>query len=250
MSTWLITGANRGIGLEFARQIAARGDEVIAVCRTRSQELSSLNVYVVDGIDVTSDKAASTIEAALGSRRIDVLVHNAGLLVPDDLDSFDVESIRKQYEVNAIAPLRLTRALLPRLGRGSKVALVSSRAGSIGDNGSGGLYGYRMSKAALNMAGVSLGRDLAPKGIFVALLHPGFIGNATVRSPWTRRSEPTERCSPRAMRRAQPSRTCAQCRRCLAAQTTESSAQAPKRKSGRRRVHLFSASPSPLQRSI
>lgn len=175
MATWVVTGANRGIGLEMCRQLAARGEEVLAVCRTPSKELSSLKVRVVDGVDVTADTAASAIESALGAGRIDVLVNNAGVLVPGGLDALDAEAMRKQYEVNAIAPLRLTKALLPKLGAGSKVALVSSRAGSIGDNGSGGLYGYRMSKAALNMAGVSLARDLAPRGIHVAILHPGFI---------------------------------------------------------------------------
>lgn len=175
MTTWVVTGANRGIGLEMCRQLAARGDEVLAVCRTPSKELSALKVRVVDGVDVTADAAASSIEAALGAARIDVLVNNAGVLVPGGLDALDADAMRKQYEVNAIAPLRLTKALLPKLGAGAKVALVSSRAGSIGDNGSGGLYGYRMSKAALNMAGVSLARDLAPKGVHVAILHPGFI---------------------------------------------------------------------------
>lgn len=177
MATWVVTGANRGIGLELARQIAARGDDVFAVCRSSSKELDALgaNVKIVDGVDVTRSDAGATIAAALGERTIDVLLNNAGVLVPGGLDSLDAETLRKQYEVNAIGPLLLTKALLPKLGKGSKVALVSSRAGSIGDNGSGGLYGYRMSKAALNMAGISLARDLAPKGIAVAILHPGFI---------------------------------------------------------------------------
>ena len=175
MSTWVVTGANRGIGLEICAQLKARGDDVLAVCRKSSTELDALGVKVVAGVDTTSADAPELVMKALGDRSIDVLVNNAGLLVPDALGAFDVESMRKQYEVNTLAPLRLTAGLLPRLRAGSKVALVSSRAGSIADNGSGGLYGYRRSKAALNMAGVSLARDLAPKNVMVVLLHPGFI---------------------------------------------------------------------------
>lgn len=177
MGTWVVTGANRGIGLEICRQLEARGEDVVAACRTRSPELDGLGVTVVAGVEMTSDAAAVAIDSALGdkSKRIDVLVHNAGVLVPDALEMLDFEAIKKQLDVNALGPLRLTKGLLSRLGKGSKVALVSSRAGSIGDNGSGGLYGYRMSKAALNMAGMSLARDLAPRGVMVVMLHPGFI---------------------------------------------------------------------------
>lgn len=180
MGTWVVTGANRGIGLEICRQLKQRGEDVVAACRTRSPELDGLGVTVVSGVEMTSDAAASAIDDALGdkSKRIDVLLHNAGVLVPDALETLDFEAIKKQLDVNALGPLRLTKGLLSRLGKGSKVALVSSRAGSIGDNGSGGLYGYRMSKAALNMAGMSLARDLAPRGIMVVMLHPGFIRTA------------------------------------------------------------------------
>lgn len=177
MANWVVTGANRGIGLEVARQLAARGDQVFAACRSSSKELDGIGkgVKVVTGVDVTSPDAAGVIRAALGDARIDVLLNNAGVLVPGNLESFDVGVIEKQLQVNAVGPLRLTKDLLDKLGSGSKIGFVSSRAGSIGDNGSGGLYGYRMSKAALNMAAVSLARDLAPKGVLVAILHPGFI---------------------------------------------------------------------------
>lgn len=178
MGTWVVTGANRGIGLELCRQLKQRGEDVVAACRTSSPELDGLGLTVVSGVELTSDAAAAAIEGALGDKKIDVLLHNAGMLVPDALEMLDFEAVKKQLEVNAIGPLRLTRGLLSRLGKGSKVALVSSRAGSIGDNGSGGLYGYRMSKAALNMAGVSLARDLAPRGVMVVILHPGFIRTA------------------------------------------------------------------------
>jgi NAD(P)-dependent dehydrogenase (short-subunit alcohol dehydrogenase family) len=93
----------------------------------------------------------------------------------DTLDALDVEGMREQFEVNALGPLRVTAALLGSLGEGSKVAIITSRMGSVADNTSGKMYGYRMSKAAVNMAGVSLARDLAPRGIAVALLHPGMV---------------------------------------------------------------------------
>lgn len=175
MALWVVTGANRGIGLELCRQIKARGDEVIAACRTGSKELAELGVKVVEGVDVTDDAGHAALAKATEGRTIDVLVHNAGILIPDALDALDPDAVRRSFEVNALGPLRLTKALLPRLAKGSKLALVTSRMGSLADNGSGGMYAYRMSKAALNMAGVSLARDLAPKGVSVVILHPGFI---------------------------------------------------------------------------
>jgi NAD(P)-dependent dehydrogenase (short-subunit alcohol dehydrogenase family) len=103
-------------------------------------------------------------------------VNNAGILVwGDQLGGLNVEGIRKQFEVNALAPLRLTDALRDRLPKGAKVALITSRMGSIDDNTSGARYGYRMSKAALNMAGKSLAVDLKPRGVAVAILHPGMV---------------------------------------------------------------------------
>ena len=97
-------------------------------------------------------------------QRIDVLVNNAGILARDSLDDLDFDGMRRQFEVNALGPLRVTHALLPNLGAGSKVVIITSRMGSIADNGSGGYYGYRMSKAAVNIAGVSLARDLRERG--------------------------------------------------------------------------------------
>jgi NAD(P)-dependent dehydrogenase (short-subunit alcohol dehydrogenase family) len=109
---------------------------------------------------------------------IDLLVNNAGVLSVETLTSLDLDAVRRQLEVNAIAPLRVTHALLPRLASGAKIGIVTSRMGSIGDNGSGSYYGYRMSKAAVNAAGVSLARDLKGRGIAVILLHPGMVKTA------------------------------------------------------------------------
>lgn len=174
MAIVLITGANRGIGLELTKQLHARNDHVVAVCRKSSEALEATGVQVEAGIDVTTD-GAERLPIRLGSTKLDVVIHNAGLLVPDGLESFDLDAIRKQLEVNTLGPLRVTRALLPNLAKGAKIAILTSRMGSVTDNSSGGMYGYRMSKAALNMVGVSLSLDLKHRGVAVGLLHPGFV---------------------------------------------------------------------------
>jgi len=174
MATALITGAARGIGLEMARQLQARGDHVLAACRRASAPLTALGAEIIEGVDVATDAGIETLRRAVDGP-LDLLVNNAGILERDGFESFEPEALRRHFEVNSVAPLRVTRALRPRLKSGAKVALITSLMGSIGDNGSGGYYAYRMSKAALNMAGVSLARDLAPSGIHVALLHPGMV---------------------------------------------------------------------------
>ena len=175
MGVAVVTGANRGIGLELARQLGARGTNVVGVCRRSSPQLDALGVRVESGIDVTVPAAWSELARRLAHDDIDLLIQNAGMLAGDSLDDVEVDDVRAQLELNAIAPLFLTRALAPRLHAGAKVALITSRMGSIGDNGSGRYYGYRMSKAALNAAGVSLAHDLEPRGIAVVLLHPGSV---------------------------------------------------------------------------
>lgn len=175
MATYVVTGTNRGIGYEYCRQLQARGDTVIAVCRTASEELKQLGVQVEEGIDITSDASVAELRTRLGNRAIDVLINNAGILKRVTLENLDFSSIREQFEVNALGPLRVTHALLPNLKTGSKIVLMTSRMGSIGDNTSGSSYGYRMSKVALSMAGKSLAHDLKSRGIAVAILHPGLV---------------------------------------------------------------------------
>jgi NAD(P)-dependent dehydrogenase (short-subunit alcohol dehydrogenase family) len=176
MSLAIVTGANRGIGLALTGALAARGATVIAACRSDSPGLTKLGVEVVDGVDVTSHTGVQRLARAVGDRSIDLLINNAGILLwGDQLDSLDFEGIRKQFEVNALGPLRVTAALRSRLRKGAKVGLITSRMGSIDDNTSGGSYGYRMSKAALNMAGKSLALDLRPVEVAVAILHPGMV---------------------------------------------------------------------------
>ena len=175
MSTHLITGANRGIGLEFCRQLAARGDDVIAACRESSPELDGLGVRVETGMDVADAAAVDDLAGRLAGTQLSTLVCNAGILKRIGLDELDYESIRRQFEVNAMGTVRTVEAFLGNLGKGSKIGIISSLMGSMADNGSGGHYGYRMSKAAVNAAGVSLAADLRPRGIPVAILHPGLV---------------------------------------------------------------------------
>jgi len=173
--TALVTGANRGIGLALCRQLKEGGRQVIAVSRRSSPELDALGVRVEAGVDVTSDGDVLALARRLDGVVLDELWCNAGILIADDLESARLDDVRAQLEVNAIAPLRVVKALRGTLRRGSKIALTTSRMGSIADNGSGAYYGYRMSKAALNAAGMSLARDLREAGIAVAILHPGFV---------------------------------------------------------------------------
>lgn len=175
MATYLVTGANRGIGYEYCRQLQARGHTVIAVCRSASEELQQLEVGIEEGVDMTSDDSVANLRSRLQGTAIDVLINNAGILKRVTLEDLDFASIREQFEVNALGPLRLTHALLPNLKAGSKVVMMTSRMGSIADNTSGSSYGYRMSKVALSMAGKSLAQDLKPRGIAVAILHPGLV---------------------------------------------------------------------------
>ncbi len=175
MATVLVTGGNRGIGLELCRQLAARGDDVIAACRVSSSELEASGAEVHESVEVTDDAAVAKLETALEGRAIDVLINCAGILTRESLDELDFDQIRRQFEVNAIGPLRVTAALLSNLGEGAKVAIITSRMGSVEDNTSGGRYGYRMSKAAVNMVGRSLAHDLNERGIAVILLHPGMV---------------------------------------------------------------------------
>ncbi|WP_431025261.1 SDR family oxidoreductase [Halomonas sp. H5] len=177
-STVLITGANRGVGLALARHYHAAGWAVIGVCRSCGEaaaELGEIAETLIEGIDVTRPEDVTRLQRELVGRRLDLLINNAGLLKDEALGSIDFDSIREQMEINAYAPLRVSEALLGNLGEGAKIANITSRMGSIADNDSGGRYGYRASKAALNAFGKSLAVDLKPRGIAVAQIHPGYV---------------------------------------------------------------------------
>lgn len=175
MALYVITGANRGIGLEWCRQVAARGDEVVAVCRQASPDLAALNVEVVTGVDLLQPDTLQHLVQAVGKRNVDVLINNAGVWHSSKLGEVDYAGMTTCFEVNTLGPLRVTEALLSNLRAGSKIGVVSSRMGSIEDNTSGGTYAYRVSKTAVNAVAKSLAIDLAPQDIAVAILHPGWV---------------------------------------------------------------------------
>ena len=178
MADIAVLGSNRGIGLEMVRQLSQRGDHVHAACRSSSPELDSLSadgVRVHSEIDITDKTALARFATALGPESLDCLVVMAGILERVGLERLDTEAIRRQFEVNALGPLQAVYALQVCLREGAKIGLVTSRMGSIADNTSGSSYGYRMSKAALNMAGKSLAIDLADRNVSVVLLHPGYV---------------------------------------------------------------------------
>lgn len=171
----VITGANRGIGLALVKQYVAQGHTVFATCRNSSDELNASGAKVIDNVDLSKPETLADVLSDLLNVQIDVLINNAGVLGIESLQDWDPATIDYQFRVNALGSLLVTQTLLPALTQGSKVAMISSRMGSMTDNGSGGYYGYRMSKAALNAAGVSLAKDLNPQGIAVGLFHPGFV---------------------------------------------------------------------------
>ncbi len=180
MATVLITGANRGIGLAFAHHYLQQGDHVIATCRHSSTELEHTEAEIINGIDVSHPEAINQLKQQLQDVTIDILINNAGIFLNETLGDMDFEQIEQQIRINAIAPLRVVEALQENLATGSKIALITSRMGSIKDNSSGAYYGYRMSKAALNAAGKSLAVDLQPRKISVAILHPGMVSTAMI----------------------------------------------------------------------
>lgn len=181
MPTLLITGSNRGLGLEFVRQYAAEGWRVYACCRApaSASELNALasETVTVHALDVGDFGAIEALAEELQGVAIDVLINNAGVFGDGSpLGSIDYEVFRKTLEVNTLAPLRMTECFLPHLEKGSlkKIAHVTSRMGSIADNTSGGRYAYRSSKAALNMVNKSLSQDLGSRATTV-VLHPGWV---------------------------------------------------------------------------
>ena len=190
MSTYLITGSNRGIGLELCNQIHNRGDEVIATCRRASPELINLGVRIEENIDISSEEAITDLAKKLSGVNLDCIIHNAGIYEFNSLEDFQKKSILRQFEVNALSPIIMTQSLRHLLKRSSKVAFITSRMGSIGDNSSGSSYGYRMSKVALSMGAKSLSLDLLKEEIYVAILHPGLV--STRMTGFTRNGITTE----------------------------------------------------------
>lgn len=176
MATVLITGANRGIGLAFAKAFRRRGDEVIGTARepAGAGDLAETGARVEE-LDVSDDASVASLVERIVGVPIDLLINNSGILRRDRLESFDPQVVLRQFDVNALGTLRVTAALVPNLKAAAapKIVGITSRMGSIADNASGGFYGYRASKAAMNAIIKSLSIDLAPWPVVV--VHPGYI---------------------------------------------------------------------------
>lgn len=176
--TIVITGAGRGIGLALTKKFIERGDTVVALCRKTNDDLQGTGAEVIEGIDVTDLTSLTKLRDRFSGKQIDVLINNAGVMESELIEDFSeaaFEKMQKQFEVNSLGPLKVTSTLLDSLGEGSKMAMITSRMGSITDNTSGKKYGYRMSKVALNIASVSMAQDLAPRKIAVGIFHPGWV---------------------------------------------------------------------------
>lgn len=174
MSTVLLIGANRGIGLAYAQHYAARGDTVYGTARNPVTATELAEVATVLPCDVQSDQSTAALADAVADVRFDVVIYNAGVLELGGLDQGSAQSLSRQLDINAVGAFRVLHALAPLLrGHDTTIGIMTSRMGSIADNTSGGMYGYRASKAALNAIGKSLAIDLAP--LPVLLLHPGMV---------------------------------------------------------------------------
>lgn len=175
--TRVIVGADRGIGRAITEQLHHAGHQVLAVTFGDGGELTGMGIPVAPGVDVTSDDLVGALAERIQGDAIAIewLVHVSGIMFLDTIDTVDFDDVRRQFEVNTIGPLRVVRALRGALSAGSKVGVLTSRFGSITDNGSGGDYAYRISKAAANMVVVNLHHDLAKEGIAVQALHPGTV---------------------------------------------------------------------------
>jgi NAD(P)-dependent dehydrogenase (short-subunit alcohol dehydrogenase family) len=185
MSVALVAGADRGLGSALATALAERGDEVWAACLHSAPDLTGRGIRVVEGIDVSSDDSVAELRTALGSTRLDVLISNAGINEssggPWDADT---TAMVREFNVNALGAVRLVRTLLPLLAPRAKIAMVSTGRGAAAQNpdpANGMSYGYRISKAALNMYGALLAQDLRAQGIAVVLLNPGPINTDLMR---------------------------------------------------------------------
>lgn len=178
MSCVIVTGADRGIGAELVRAYQQRGVRAIAACLGDGLDLIAAGLEVQPRVDVTKSTSLLALRERLGATSIDILISNAGLLETDSFEQLDFEAMRRQYEINTLGPLRVAQALVPLMAAPSKFGIITSRVGSIGDNASGGSYGYRLSKCAANQLGVNLYHELRPRGIAVMLLHPGQVDTA------------------------------------------------------------------------
>ncbi|MEP7300769.1 MAG: SDR family oxidoreductase [Caldimonas sp.] len=177
MNNILVVGADRGIANAICKLLHARGDRVIAACLGDGEGFSEGGVDSIAGVDVTSEAGIARLVRGLRARsaKLDWVLHVAGVLGLDELGKIDYADMRRQFEINTLGPLRVAEATLSFLSVGSRLGIVTSRVGSLGDNGSGGMYAYRVSKAGANMVALNLHHDLSKRGISVLALHPGMV---------------------------------------------------------------------------
>jgi len=182
MPTLFITGANRGLGLEYARQYAADGWRVLATCRepAKAAALAALDGDVhIHTLDVSDHGQIQALAKTLRKEKIDLLLNNAGIYGPrpSKLGGIDYDAWQEVMWVNVMSPLKVCECFRSHVAAGTlkKIAIMSSKMGSMGDNDSGASYVYRSSKAALNAAMKSLSVDLSPRDISVVILHPGWV---------------------------------------------------------------------------
>ncbi len=179
----LITGTNRGIGLEFTKQYAAQGWNVIACCREPQSAVSLQTLAKIHSnvrlfaLDVADFKQIDALALTLNDETIDVLINNAGVYPESSFGDTDYNEWAEAFRINSMAPIKMAEAFVRHITRSQlkKIVTLSSKMGSIDDNGSGESYIYRTSKTAVNMAMKSLSIDLKPYGISVASLHPGWV---------------------------------------------------------------------------
>lgn len=200
MPNLLITGANRGIGLEFAKQYVEAGWRVFACCRNldKADTLKQLAVQhtgllSIRTLDVANFDQIERLAIELADQEIDLLLNNAGIYSDTPQGGFntiDYEAWMHAFQVNSMAPLKMAEAFARQIARGhqKKIVSITSKMGSIADNTSGGSYLYRSSKTALNMVMKNLSIDLAPRGLITTVLHPGWVqtdmgGSAALITP-------------------------------------------------------------------
>lgn len=175
MANVVIVGADRGIAAGLVDEYLSRGDTVTAVCQHGGERWSETAARVVPNTDVTDDTSVKRMAAQLSHIPIDVLIHVAGVGSTDRWGHFDFDAMLQHYDLNALGPLRVISALSDQFAKGGRIGIVTSRMGSIGDNESGRMYSYRMSKAAANMLGVNLYHEFRARDVYVMLLHPGTV---------------------------------------------------------------------------
>tara|TARA_B110000977_G_scaffold191789_1_gene264408 strand:- start:33367 stop:34110 length:744 start_codon:yes stop_codon:yes gene_type:complete len=191
MPTIAITGASSGIGLELCKQLTARGDTVWATCRNSNPELEAIGVTggIISGIDVTKSESTELLQKALTGVTIDTLINNAGGMgsksgltwdeqtAAQKFSTMDIDTLSIAFETNVVGVVRVTQALVNQMNEkeGSKIVIISSLMGSVGDNTSGGLMAYRASKSAVNSVGVTMAQELRGRKIAVGLVHPGML---------------------------------------------------------------------------